>query len=186
MIDVNDLRRGMAFELDGELYKVLEYSHNKPGRGNATIRVKVVNLRSGAQFERTFQSGARVRDVELEITPVQYLYRDGDFYYFMNTQTYEQITLSERLLGGRMAYVRENQELNLITHEGEPLDIELPPNVDLRVTDSPMAIAGDTAAGGGTKTVTVETGLKVTVPLFVNLNDVIRIDTKNGEYITRV
>ncbi len=186
MIDVNDLRRGMAFELDGELYQVLEYSHNKPGRGNATIRVKVVNLHSGAQFERTFQSGARVQDVELEITPVQYLYHDGGFYYFMNTQTYEQITLGESQLGGRMSYVKENQELNIITHEGEPLDIALPPNVDLRVTDSPIAIAGDTAAGGGTKIVTVETGLKVTVPLFVNLNDVIRIETRSGEYVTRV
>jgi elongation factor P len=186
MIDVNDLRRGSAFELDGDLYKVLEYSHNKPGRGNATIRVKIVNLRNGAQFERTFQSGARVQDVELEITPVQYLYRDGDFFVFMNTQNYEQITLNEHLLGERMAYVKENQELNLITHEGEPLDIDLPPNVELKVIDSPMAIAGDTAAGGGTKTVTVETGLKVTAPLFVNLNDTLRIDTRTGQYITRV
>jgi elongation factor P len=186
MIDVNDLRRGMAFELDGDLFKVLEYSHNKPGRGNATIRVKVINLHSGAQFERTFQSGARVQDVELENTPVQYLYHDGDFYYFMNTESFEQITVNERILGDRVPYIKENSELNLITHDGEPLDIDLPPNVDLLVIDSPMAIAGDTAAGGGTKTVTVETGLKVTVPLFVNLNDTVRIDTRSGEYVTRV
>ena len=186
MIDVNDLRRGMAFELDGDLYKVLEYSHNKPGRGNATIRVKIVNLRSGAQFERTFQSGGRVQDVELEITLVQFLYHDGNFYNFMNTVTFEQITLNEKLLGDRIAYIKENAEVNLITHEGVPLDIDLPPNVELVVTDSPMAISGDTAAGGGTKTVTMETGLRVTAPMFINLGDTLRIDTKSGQYVTRV
>jgi elongation factor P len=186
MIDVNDLRRGTTFELEGELYKVLEYTHNKPGRGNATIRVKIANLRSGAQFERTFQSGARVQDVELENTPVQYLYHDGDFYYFMNMQTYEQITLGESWLGDRVRFLKENLDLNLWTHDGAPIDIDLPVTVDLCVTDSPMAIAGDTAAGGGTKQVTVETGLKVTVPLFVNLNDTVRIDTRTGQYLTRV
>src|SRR5512136_3077399 len=114
MVDVNDLRRGSAFELDGELFKVLEYSHNKPGRGNATIRVKIVNLRSGAQFERTFQSGARVEDVELELTPVQYLYHDGDLYHFMNTETYEQIELNEHVLADHAPFLRENAELNLV------------------------------------------------------------------------
>ncbi|MCL5996846.1 MAG: elongation factor P [Chloroflexi bacterium] len=186
MIDVNDLRRGTTFELEGGLFKVLEYTHNKPGRGNATIRVKIVNLRSGAQFERTFQSGARVEEVELENTPVQYLYRDGDFFYFMNTETFEQITLNERLLGDRVRFLKENLDLNLWTLEGEPIDIDLPVMVDLKVTDSPMAIAGDTAAGGGTKQVTLETGLKVTAPLFVNLNDTLRIDTRTGQYLTRV
>ncbi|MCL5275048.1 MAG: elongation factor P [Chloroflexi bacterium] len=186
MIDVNDLRRGSAFELDGDLFKVLEYSHNKPGRGNATIRVKIVNLRSGAQFERTFQSGARVQDVELELAPVQYLYHDGDFYNFMNTNTFEQIALSEQMLGERVSFLRENMELQLVSFENEPIDIDLPPNVELKVTDSPMAIAGDTAAGGGTKIVTMETGLKVTAPLFINVNDTLRIDTRTGQYITRV
>ena len=186
MIDVNDLRRGMAFELDGDLYKVLEYSHNKPGRGNATIRVKIVNLHTGSQFERTFQSGARVQDIELELTPVQYLYHDGTFYNFMNTVTYEQFTVNESLLGDKITYIKENAEINLITHEGEPLDIDLPPNVELVVTDSPMAIAGDTAAGGGTKIVTLETGLKVLAPLFINLGDTLRIDTSTGKYVTRV
>ncbi len=186
MIDVNDLRRGSAFELDGDLFKVLEYSHNKPGRGNATIRVKVVNLHSGAQFERTFQSGARVQDIELELVNVQYLYHDGDFYNFMNNTTYEQIALSEDMVGDRKWYLRENMELQLVTYENDPIDIDLPPNVEMKVVDSPMAIAGDTAAGGGTKVVTMETGLKVTAPLFVNLNDTLRIDTRTNEYITRV
>ena len=186
MIDVNDLRRGSAFELDGDLFKVLEYSHNKPGRGNATIRVKVINLRNGAQFERTFQSGGRVQDIELELIPVQYLYHDGDFYHFMNTVSYEQIALNEKMVGDRVSYLRENMELQLVTYEGDPIDIELPPNVEMKVGDSPMAISGDTAAGGGTKVVTMESGLKVTAPLFINLNDTLRIDTRTGEYITRV
>ena len=186
MVDVNDLRRGSAFELDGDLFKVLEYSHNKPGRGNATIRVKIVNLRTGAQFERTFQSGARVQDVELELTPVQFLYHDGDLYHFMNTQTYEQIALNEHMLGDRVRFLKENLELQLVALEGESLDIDLPPNVEMKVVDSPMAIAGDTAAGGGTKVVTMETGLKVTVPMFINAGDMLRIETRTGQYVTRV
>lgn len=186
MIDVNDLRKGACFLLDGEIYKVLEYTHNKPGRGNATIRVKIVNLRSGAQFERTFQSGNRVEEVELDKRPVQYLYHDGDFYNFMDTETYEQIALSDTVLGEQAAYLKEGLQLKLVSWEGEPLDVELPVTVDLQVTDSPHEIAGDTAAGGGTKVVTLETGLKVTVPLFINQGDMLRIDTRTGEYVTRV
>ena len=186
MIDVNDLRRGTCFLLDGELFKVLEYTHNKPGRGNATIRVKIANLRSGAQFERTFQSGSRVDDVELDKKPMQYLYHDGDFYNFMDIETYEQVSLNEQIVGDRRDYLKEGLQVAVISMEGESLDIELPVAVDLAVTDSPVAVAGDTAAGGGTKVVTVETGLKVTVPLFVNLSDTLRIDTRTGGYVTRV
>lgn len=186
MIDVNDLRRGATFLLDGELFRVLEYSHNKPGRGNATIRVKIANLRTGAQFERTFQSGNRVEDVELDKRPVQYLYHDGDFYNFMDAATYEQIALNESLLGERKDYLKEGAQIALILYEGEPIDVELPVSVDLRVVDSPPDIAGDTAAGGGTKVVTLETGLRVTVPLFVNQDDTLRIDTRTGGYVTRV
>ena len=186
MIDVNDLRKGTCFLLEGELFKVLEYTHNKPGRGNATIRVKIANLRSGAQFERTFQSGNRVEDVELDKKPVQFLYHDGEFFNFMDTDTYEQFTLGEKMLGDQAGYLKEGLQLRLISLEGEPLDVELPVTVDLLVVDSPRDISGDTAAGGGTKVVTLETGLKVTVPLFVNQGDLLRIDTRTGGYVTRV
>jgi elongation factor P len=186
MIDVNDLRRGSCFEYEGELFRVLEYSHNKPGRGNATIRVKIVNLRTGAQFERTFQSGNRVEDFELEKVPVQFLYHDGDFYNFMDTTTFEQFTLNEKVLGDKIPFLHENLELALVRYQGEPLDVDLPVSIDLQVTESPMDIAGDTAAGGGTKTVTMETGLRVTVPLFVKQGDTLRIDTRTGGYVTRV
>ena len=186
MIDVNDLRKGTCFLLEGELFKVLEYTHNKPGRGNATIRVKIANLRSGAQFERTFQSGNRVEDVELDKKPVQFLYHDGEFFNFMDTDTYEQFTLGEKMLGDQAGYLKEGLQLRLISLEGEPLDVELPVTVDLLVVDSPRDISGDTAAGGGTKVVTLETGLKATVPLFVNQGDLLRIDTRTGGYVTRV
>lgn len=186
MIDVNELRRGTTFELDGQLLLVLDYSHNKPGRGNATIRTKVRNLRTGATFERTFQSGERVQDVDIERKFAQYLYHDGDFYNFMDTNSFEQFQLNEHALGDTARYLKENSEIVLLVHEGEPLDVELPAAVELVVTESPNDVAGDTAAGGGTKVVTMETGLRVTAPLFVQLGDTLRIDTRTGAYVTRV
>jgi elongation factor P len=186
MIDVNDLRKGAAFELDGDLFLVLDYSHNKPGRGNATVRVKVRNLRSGALFDKTFTSGDRVEDISVDNSTVQYLYHDGNFYNFMDTASYEQLTLDEKMLEEALPYLKENMEVRLKSHNGEPLGIEMPVTVDLIVADAPMGLAGDTAAGGGTKIVTMETGLKVTTPLFVNTGDTLRIDTRTGAYITRV
>ena len=186
MIDVNDLRKGAAFELDGDLYIVLEYSHNKPGRGNATVRVKVRNLRSGALMDKTFTSGDRVEDISVDNSTAQYLYHDGDFYNFMDTASFEQFTLDEKMLEDALPYLKENMEVRLRSHNGEPLGIEIPPAVDLVVTESPVGIAGDTAAGGGTKIVTMETGLKVLTPLFINAGDTIRVDTRSGTYVTRV
>jgi len=185
VIDVNDLRKGTTFELDGELYKVVEYQHYKPGRGKAIIRTKIRNLRTGATVEKTFLSGDRVQDVRIDSVEVQYLYHDGDLYYFMNTATYEQPALSAEVLGDVVNYLVEGQTLNLSLYEGEPIDVELPTTVDLRVIEAPPGYAGDTATGA-TKQVTTETGLKVTVPLFVEEGDIIRVDTRDGSYITRV
>jgi elongation factor P len=185
MIDVNDLRKGVTFELDGSLYKVLDYSHNKPGRGNATIRIKAVNLRSGTQLEKTFQSGDRVQDVRLDFHNVQYLYNDGQFYYFMDLDTYEQPALTQEILGDSASYLKEGLEVKLTFYQGEPIDIDLPTSVDLEVTQADMAVRGDTATGV-TKKVTTETGLQVQVPSFVEVGNVIRVDTRNGNYVTRV
>lgn len=185
MIDVNDLRKGVTFELDGSLYKVLDYSHNKPGRGNATIRIKAVNLRSGTQLEKTFQSGDRVQDVRLDFHNVQYLYNDGQFYYFMDLDTYEQPALTQEILGDSASYLKEGLEVKLTFYQGEPIDIDLPTSVDLEVTQADMAVRGDTATGV-TKKVTTETGLQVQVPAFVEVGNVIRVDTRNGNYVTRV
>ncbi len=185
MIDVNDLRKGVTFELDGSLFKVLEYSHNKPGRGNATIRTRVRDLRSGSVLEKTFISGDRVRDVRLDHHLVQFLYRDGDFYHFMDTETYEQPTLSRETLGESVDYLTEGLEVKLTFYGDEPIDIELPTAVDLKVVQAEVGVKGDTATGA-TKTVTTETGLRVAVPLFVDGSSTIRVDTRTGQYLTRV
>ncbi len=185
MIDVNDLRKGVTFELDNSIYKVLEYSHNKPGRGNATIRTKIRDLRTGAVFEKTFQSGDRVRDIRLDHHVVQYLYNDGDLYYFMDTETFEQPAVSKQLLGEAVEYLTDGLEVKLTFYEGNPLDVELPTAVDLKIVQAEVAVRGDTATGAN-KTVTTETGLRVQVPLFVNQGDTIRVDTRNGGYLTRV
>jgi elongation factor P len=185
MIEVNNLRKGVTFELEGELYKVLDYHHIKVARGGATIRVKVRDLRSGATIEKTFNSGDRVQDIRLEKREVQYLYSDGNLYYFMDTETYEQPVLSADLLGDAVSYLTDSMTLSLLTYEGEAIDVDLPVTVELEVVDAEPGFAGDTAQGA-TKEVTVSTGLKVQTPLFVEVGDVIRIDTRDGSYLTRV
>jgi elongation factor P len=185
MIDVNDLRKGVTFELDDSLFKVLEYSHHKPGRGNATIRIKAVNIRTGSNIEKTFQSGDRVQEARLDFHNVQYLYNDGDLYHFMDLETYEQPAISASVIGDAAQYLKESMEVKLTFYQGEPLDIELPITVDLLVTRAEMAVRGDTATGV-TKKVTTETGAEVQVPAFVNEGDTIRVDTRTGSYVTRM
>lgn len=185
MIDVHQLRKGTTFTLDGELYKVIDFQHHKPGRGKAVIRTKIRNLRTGTTIDKNFISGDRVEDVRVDRIAVQYLYNDGTFYYFMNKETYEQIPLSFAVLEDSIKYLIDNMELNISVFDGEPIDVELPINVDLEVVEAPMAIAGDTATGA-TKEVTLESGLKISVPLFVKEGDVVRVDTRTDEYVTRV
>jgi elongation factor P len=184
MIDVNELRKGVTFTMDNELYKVLEYQHHKPGRGKATIRTTLRNLRTGSTIQHNFISGDRVQDIRIERRGVQYLYTDGDLYHFMDTETYEQTALSADLLGDQVRYIKESMELVLSTYEGEAIDVELPTTVELEVTEAQMAVAGDTATGA-MKKVTLETGMEVQVPLFIERGDVIRVDTRTGEYVTR-
>jgi elongation factor P len=185
MIDVNDLRKGVTFELDNALYKVLDYEHHKPGRGKATIRVKARNLRTGTILDKSFISGDRVQDVRLDYHNVQYLYADGELYHFMDLDTYDQPAISSEILGDSAQYLKEGLEVKLTFYTGEPLDIELPTSVDLKVIKADIAVRGDTATGV-TKKVTTETGLAVQVPNFVEEGDTIRVDTRNGAYVTRV
>jgi elongation factor P len=185
MIEANDLRKGVTFELDGNLYKVLEYAHNKPGRGLATIRIKARDLRSGVNIEKTFSSNERVQDVRLDHHMVQYLYKDGDNYVFMDLQTYEQTAISAAILDDATNYLTENMEVKLTFYEEKPLDIELPTAVELKIVQADMAVRGDTATGVN-KMVSTETGLQVQVPGFVNEGDTIKVDTRTGEYLTRV
>jgi elongation factor P len=171
--------------MDGELYKVLEYQHHKPGRGKATIRTTLRNLRTGATIQHNFISADRVEDIRVERRGVQYLYNDGSLYHFMDTESYEQTALSAAVLEDQIPYLKENLELVLSTFEGEALDVELPTTVDMEVIEAELAVAGDTATGT-LKRVTLETGLEVQVPLFVETGDVIRVDTRSGKYVTRV
>ena len=184
MIDVNDLRKGVTFELDSRLFKVLEYSHNKPGRGNATIRTKVRDLRSGNVLDKTFQSGDRVQDIRLDHHQAQFLYSDGNLFHFMDSENYEQTAISAAVIGESAPYLKEGQDVKLTFHEAEPIDIELPASVDLKIVEAEMGVKGDTATGA-TKSVKTETGLKVLVPLFVENGDTIRVDTRTGDYLTR-
>ena len=185
MIDVNELRKGVTFELDGGLYKVLDYSHNKSGRGNASIRIKARNLRTGSTIEKTFQSGDRVQDARMDFHNVQFLYGDGDFFHFMDNETFDQPAVKADMLGDAAGFLKAGMECKLTFYEGAPLDIELPTSVDLEVVSAQTAIRGDTATGV-TKKVTVETGIEITVPNFVKVGDTIRVDTRTGEYLTRV
>ncbi len=185
MIDVNQLRKGTTFTLNDEIYKVLSYKHHKPGRGKATIRTTVRNLRTGSTTDMTFTSGDRVEDIRVESVDVEYLYEDGEFLTFMDLETFEQPQLRKDIFGDDFLYLKANSQLVLSKYHDEIIDYVLPMTIELEVVDSEPAVAGDTA-NSPTKKVTVETGLSVTVPLFVNVGDVIRIKTEDTSYITRV
>lgn len=185
MIDVNELRKGVTFELDDSLYKVLDYEHHKPGRGKATIRIKARNLQSGTILEKTFSSGDRVQDIRLDYHNVQYLYNDGELYHFMDLETYEQPAIHRDIIGDAANYLKEGLIVKLTIYNNAPLDVELPITADLEVVTAETAVRGDTATGV-TKKVVTETGLEVQVPNFINEGDFIRVDTRSGTYVTRV
>lgn len=185
MIDANDLRKGVTFQIDNEIFKVLDYHHHKPGRGLATIRVKAVNLRTGSNIEKTFSSSEKVENIRLDYHQAQYIYNDGQDFYFMDTETYEQPPISATIVGDAANYLTEEMQVKLTFFQGEVLDIELPTAVELKITKADPAVKGDTATGVNKKVVT-ETGLEVSVPAFIEIDDVIKVDTRSGEYITRV
>ena len=185
MISTGEVKKGVIIELDGQLMKVLDWSHIKMARGSAQVRMKLLNVRKGDIVERTFQAGTRWPRARVEQRKVQYLYADGDAYHFMDTETYDQFTVPVALLGDDARFLVENTEVFVSSHESEILGVDLPVTVDLRVTQTDPGFAGDTATGAK-KAATVETGLVVQVPLFVNEGDLLRVDTRTGDYVTRV
>ncbi len=185
MIDANELRKGTTFMLDNDIYQVLEYQHYKPGRGNAIIRTKIRNLRSGTTIPRNFLSGERFEEADVERRGAQYLYSDQDYYYFMDTETYDQNRIKAELIEEKAGYLKEGMEITLTVMGNEVFDIDLPTTVEMEIVEAEMAVAGDTATGA-TKQVICETGLKVQVPMFVDVGDTIRVDTRSGDYVTRV
>jgi elongation factor P len=185
LISTGEVKKGVIIELDGQLMKVLDWSHIKMARGSAQVRMKLLNVRKGDIVERTFQAGTRWPRARVEQRKVQYLYSDGDTYHFMDTETYDQFTIPAALLGDDARYLVENTEVFVSSHESEILGVDLPVTVDLRVIQTDPGFAGDTATGAK-KSATVETGLVVQVPLFVNEGDLLRVDTRTGDYVTRV
>lgn len=185
MISTGDVKKGVIIELDGQLMKVLDWTHIKMARGSAQVRMKLQNVRKGDIVERTFQAGTRWPRARVDQRKVMYLYSDGDTYHFMDNETYDQFAIGAQMLGDDARYLKENTEVFVSMHEGEVLGVDLPVTVDLLVTQTDPGFAGDTATGAK-KPATLETGLVVQVPLFVNEGDTLRVDTRTGEYVTRV
>jgi len=183
MISATELRRGVIVELDGKLYQVMDYQHVKQKR-TALARVKLRDVQGGHTFERTFQSSEKLVRARLELRDVQYLYGEGDLHHFMDQETFEQASLNTEQLGEAINYMKEGMSLQLSTYKGDIIGVELPVAVELEVTDTEPGFKGDTATAG-TKPATMETGITVQVPLFVNQGDVIKVDTRTGEYLER-
>ncbi|HSG85438.1 MAG TPA: elongation factor P [Candidatus Limnocylindrales bacterium] len=185
MISTGELRKGVVIELDGDLWQILDYHHIKMGRGSAQVRIKLRNVKKGSTVERSFQAGDRWPRAQLETRPIQFLYRDGDDYHFMDTDTYDQFVLRAEQLDDAVHYLKDGMTLDRTAYQGETLGVELPITVDLVVLETEPGFAGDTAQGAR-KPATTESGLVVQVPLFVTEGDTIRVDTRTGEYLTRV
>ena len=185
MIDTGDIRKGSTLDIDGRLVKVVDFSHNKQGRGSAQLRMTLRDLRTGALTQQTVQAGAKFTSVRLERRHVQFLYPDGDQLHFMDTESYDQIALTRQAVGDAARFIKENDVVDLLVYDEEPIDIELPTSVNLVVAASDPGLKGDTASGS-TKPATLETGLVVSVPLFVSPGDLLKVDTRTGEYIERV
>ncbi len=185
MISAGDFKNGITFELDGQIYQVVEFQHVKPGKGAAFVRTKLKNIITGATIEKSFSPTDKMPKAHIERKDMQYLYNDGELYYFMDTETYEQLPLGKDTIGDSLKFVKENMVVKVLSHKGNVFGIEPPTFVELVVTDTEPGFKGDTATGA-TKPATVETGAQIKVPLFVNKGDVIRIDTRTGEYMERI
>lgn len=185
VVDTGGLRKGLTIEMENELVRITDYQHIKQGRGSAFVRVTMKNLRTGSTTERTFQAGSKFTVARLERQTIQYLYKDEDQYFFMDTETYEQFPLTAEVLGNTVNYLRENESIDLLTYQEKPIDVEIPVNATLRIERTDPGLRGDTASGG-TKPATLETGLVINVPLFLNEGDRVKIDTRTNQYIERV
>jgi elongation factor P len=185
MISTGELRKGVAIELDGDLWQILDYHHIKMGRGSAQVRITLRNIKRGQTIERSFQAGTKWPRAQMERRPVQFLYRDGDDFHFMDTDTYDQFTLTADQLTDTVNYLKDGMTLDRTAYRGETIGVELPVTVDLTVSSTEPGFAGDTAQGAR-KPATLESGLVVQVPLFVTEGDTVRVDTRTGEYQTRL
>ncbi len=180
-----DLRNGTTFELDGNVFRVVEFQHVKPGKGAAFVRVKMKNVITGAVIERTFNPSEKLQGAEIEKREMQYLYNDGTLYYFMDNSTYDQIPLNEEQIGDALKYIKENMNVTMLSFKGNVFAVEPPMFVELEVTYTEPGFSGNTTTTSG-KPATLENGLEISVPLFVEIGDKIRIDTRTGQYMERI
>lgn len=185
MVSTNDIRPGQSILLDGTLYLILEYQHVKPGKGKAFVKTKLKNLSGGGVVDKTFRADEDVKQAFIDKQQFQYLYKDGDSYIFMNNETFVQINLNNDIVENKYLYLTSNQEVTIQMHEDTPIDLVLPPTVNLLVTSAEPAVKGDTVSSS-TKSVTCETGLILNVPMFIEEDELIKVDTKNSSYMTRV
>ena len=184
-ISTNQFRNGAAIRADGKRFTILYFQHVKPGKGGAFVRTRLRNIDTGAVVEKTFRAGEKVESVRAESRPMTFLYREGDLYHFMDSQNYEQVAIPADVLGDASGYVVPNGEAKVLSADGEVVSVEPPPHVDLEVAQTDPGLKGDTATGGS-KPATLETGVVVQVPLFVNTGERVRVDTRTNEYLTRV
>ncbi|MCC6445503.1 MAG: elongation factor P [Armatimonadetes bacterium] len=186
MIDTSDFRNGLSIILDGEIYTIIEFQHVKPGKGGAFVRTKLKNVRTGATLDKTFRAGEKMDQAVLERKPLAYLYNIDDDYYFMDNEDYDQTALTRQQLGeNTLKYLKENIEVSVLMHDGKVLTVEAPYFVELSVAETDPGVRGDTASGGS-KPAMLETGATVQVPFFVNIGDIVRVDTRSDTYLERV
>jgi elongation factor P len=185
MLSTNQFRYGNHIDVDGTIFKIVEFQHVKPGKGGAFVRTKLRRASDGAVIDRTFRAGEKFRSVRTEVRRMQFLYRDGTDAHFMDTESYDQVTIPEATLGGALRFMKDSEEVELLYIDGQPSDVQLPSAIDLQVSETEPGVRGDTASGGGTKPAVLETGARIQVPLFVNIGDHVRVDTRSGEYVSR-
>jgi elongation factor P len=184
MININDIKNGMTIEFDNNIYQILEFLHVKPGKGSAFVRTKLKNLRTGTTIDHTFNAGIKVKKANIDKTKMQYLYEDGEYHYFMDNETYEQVEIPSNSVKEYAKFLKEQMEVIIIKFGFEVINIELPTKVTYLVTEAPPGVKGDTS-GGGSKNIVIETGATVVAPLFINEGDKIVVNTTTGEYDSR-
>ncbi len=185
MVSTNDIRPGQSLIIEGSIYLILEYQHVKPGKGKAFVKTKLKNLSDGGVVDKTFRADENVEQAFIDKQSFNYLYKDSNDYVFMNNETYEQINLNEMIIDDKHLLMKENQEITIQMYKNTPIDILLPASVELKVTKAEPAVKGDTVTSTN-KIVTCETGLEISVPMFIEVNEIIKIDTKNKTYMTRL
>jgi elongation factor P len=185
MIDAGELKKGITIMLDGQLYQVLDYQHIKMGRGSAQIRIRLRDVKAGHIVEKSFQASEKFAKAFLERRQVQFLYNDGDLYHFMDNENYEQMAVDKGLMGDTVNYLKENMNMELLTHKGVPIGVDLPISVELKIAETGPGFKGNTASAGG-KPAKMETGITIQVPFFLNTGDTIKVDTRTGQYLERV